>query len=133
METTVINPDRLVKPNGYNHGIKASGVSNLLFLAGQIASDGDGRLVGEGNIVLQFEKALENLLLVVQEAGGGAENIVKLNLYVTDKELYLASLKEIGQAYRKHMGKHFPAMTLVEVKALYEAGAMLEIEGLAVL
>jgi enamine deaminase RidA (YjgF/YER057c/UK114 family) len=133
METTVINPKRLVQPKGYNHGIKASGVANLLFLGGQVAWDGEGRLVGEGNIVLQFDKALENLLVVVEEAGGWPENIVKLNLYVTDKDLYVASLKEIGHAYRRRMGKHFPVMTLAEVKALYEPGAMVEIEGLAVL
>jgi enamine deaminase RidA (YjgF/YER057c/UK114 family) len=75
---------------------------------------------------------MANLLAVVTEAGGQAENIVKLNLYVTDKERYLAAGKELGQIYRRHMGKHFPAMTLVEVKSLYEAGAMVELEGMAV-
>jgi enamine deaminase RidA (YjgF/YER057c/UK114 family) len=70
---------------------------------------------------------------VVRESGGKAENIVKLNIYVTDKAAYLSNMKEAGQAYRKHMGKHFPAMTLVEVKSLYEDGAMVEIEGMAVL
>ncbi len=133
MEIAVINPEQLVKPRGYNHGIKTSGASTLLFLGGQVAWDKEGRLVGENNVVLQFDKALENLLAVVKEAGGRAENIVKLNLYVTDKEAYLASAKELGQAYRKHMGKHFPTMTLVEVKSLYEAGAIVEIEGLAAL
>lgn len=133
METTVINPKRLVKPTGYNHGIKASGVANPLFLGGQVAWDGEGRLIGEGNIVLQFDKALENLLVVVEEAGGGPENIVKLNPYVIDKDLYVASLKEIGHTYRRRMGKHFPVMTLAEVNALYEPGTMVEIEGLAVL
>lgn len=66
---------------------------------------------------------VEKYFSVVQEAGGGAENIVKLNLYVTDKEAYLAALKEMGESYRRYMGKHFPAMTLVEVKSLYDAGA----------
>jgi enamine deaminase RidA (YjgF/YER057c/UK114 family) len=133
MEATIVNPDQLVKPRGYNHGIKTTGASTLLFLAGQVAWDKDGNLVGENNIVLQFDKALENLLAVVSEAGGKAENIVKLNLYVTDKAAYHSSAKELGPVYLKHLGKHFPAMTLVEVKSLYEAGAMLEIEGLAVL
>ncbi|MFQ5851874.1 MAG: RidA family protein [Candidatus Binatia bacterium] len=133
MEMAVINPDQLVKPKGYNHGIKTKGVSTLLFLGGQVAWDSEGHLVGGDNMALQFERALENLLGVVFEAGGKPENIVKLNLYVTDKEAYISSMKEIGQVYRKHMGKHFPTMTLVEVKSLYEAGAMVEIEGLAVL
>jgi enamine deaminase RidA (YjgF/YER057c/UK114 family) len=133
MEMHLINPGQLVKPSGYNHGIKVSGASTLLFLAGQVAWDGAGNLVGEGDFVLQFDKALENILTVVKEAGGQAENIVKLNLYVTDKEKYVSSLKQIGQVYRKHMDKHFPTMTLVEVKSLYEPGTLLEIEGLAVL
>lgn len=133
MKMTIINPDGLVKPRGYNHGISIAGGGTLLFLGGQVAWDSEGRLVGENDIAGQFDKALENILVVVREAGGQAENIVKLNLYVTDKAAYLASSKELGQAYKKHMGKHFPTMTLVEVKSLYEAGAMVEIEGLAVL
>ena len=133
METTIINPDQLAKPRGYNHGIKTTGASTMLFLGGQVAWDKESQLVGEGDIVLQFDKTLGNLLAVVFEAGGRAENIVKLNLFVTDKEGYLSAGKELAQIYRKHMGKHFPAMTLVEVKSLYEAGAMVEIEGLAVL
>ena len=133
METIVVNPGSLVQPKGYNHAVKTVGVSALLFLGGQVAWDQEGRLVGENNIAVQFDKALENLLAVVREAGGTAENIVKLNIYVTDKAAYLSAMKEAGQAYRKHMGRHFPAMTLVEVKSLYEAGAMVEIEGLAAL
>lgn len=133
METHFINPGQLVKPSGYNHGVQVSGASTLLFLAGQVAWDGAGNLVGEGDFVLQFDKALENLLAVVKEAGGKAENIVKLNIYAVDKEKYVSSLKQLGQVYGKHMGKHFPAMTLVEVKSLYETGALLEIEGLAAL
>jgi enamine deaminase RidA (YjgF/YER057c/UK114 family) len=133
MEMNLINPGQLAKPIGYNHGIKVSGASTLLFLAGQVAWDGAGNLVGEGDFVAQFDKALENLMAVVKESGGSPESVVKLNIYVTDKEKYIASLKQVGQVYRTHMGKHFPAMTLVEVKSLYEPGTLLEIEGLAVL
>ncbi len=132
METTIVNPDGLVKPRGYNHGIKVSGSSTLLFLGGQVAWDSHGQLVGENDVALQFDKALENILAVVRAAGGKAESIVKLNIYVTDKQAYTSCTKGLGQAYRKHMGKHFPTMTLVEVKSLYEPGAMVEIEGLAV-
>jgi enamine deaminase RidA (YjgF/YER057c/UK114 family) len=131
-EITIVNPDELVAPRGYNHGFKVSAASSIIFLGGQIAWDKEGRLVGGDDIALQFDKAMGNLLAVVREAGGQAENIVKLNLYVTDKQRYLAAGKELGQIYRRRMGKHFPAMTLVEVKSLYEAGAMVEIEGLAV-
>jgi enamine deaminase RidA (YjgF/YER057c/UK114 family) len=133
IKTAIINPEQLVKPKSYNHAIKTSGLSDLVFLGGQVAWDRNGQLIGENDIAAQFDKALENILTVVNEAGGQAENIVKLNLYVTDRETYLRSTKELGRAYRKHMGKHFPTMTLVEVKSLYEAGAMVEIDGLAVL
>ena len=133
MEMHFINPGQLAKPVGYNHGVKVSGASTLLFLAGQVAWDGAGNLVGEGDFVVQFDKALENLMAVVKESGGSPESVTKLNIYVTDKDKYVSSLKQVGQVYRKHMGKHFPAMTLVEVKSLYEPGALLEIEGLAVL
>ena len=133
MEINFINPATLAQPKGYTHGVKTRGACDLLFLGGQVAWDKDGRLVGDNDIVAQFDKALENLLVVVRDSGGKAENIVKLNIYVTDKAAYLSAMRETGQAYRKHMGKHFPAMTLVEVKSLYESGAMVEIEGLAVL
>jgi enamine deaminase RidA (YjgF/YER057c/UK114 family) len=113
--------------------VKTTGASTLLFLGGQVAWDREGRLVGDTDIIAQFDKALENLLAVVREGGGTAENIVKLNLFVTDKAAYLAGMKAAGRAYQKHMGKHFPAMTLVEVTSLYEDGAMVEIEGMAVL
>ncbi len=133
METTIINPDDLVKPRGYNHGIRIPAASSLLFMGGQVAWDTQGRLVGEKNVALQFDKALENILTVVRAAGGTAASIVKLNVYVTDKKAYTSCTSELAQAYRKHMGKHFPTMTLVEVKSLYESGAMVEIEGVAVL
>ena len=133
MEVSFVNPVTLTQPKGYTHGVKIAGASTLLFLGGQVAWDKDSRLVGENNIVAQFDKALENILVVVRESGGDATNIVKFNIYVTDKAAYLSSMREAGQVYRKHMGKHFPAMTLVEVKSLYEDGAMVEIEGLAVL
>ncbi len=133
MKIEFVNPPSLAQPKGYTHGIKTAGASTLLFLGGQVAWDKEGRLIGENNIVVQFDKALENLLVVVRDSGGRPENIVKLNIYVTDKAAYLSNMREAGQAYRKHMGKHFPAMTLVEVKSLYESGAMVEIEGLAVL
>lgn len=133
MEMKLINPASLAKPRGYTHCVKVSGSSELLFLGGQVAWDQEGRLVGAGDIVAQFDKAMENLLAVVRDGGGTAENIVKLNIFVTDKAAYLSGMKEAGRAYQKYMGKHFPAMTLVEVKSLYEDGAMVEIEGMAVL
>ncbi|MBI4243349.1 MAG: RidA family protein [Planctomycetes bacterium] len=126
----IINPDDLAIPKGYNNGIKCG---NLLAVAGQVAWDKNKKIIGVDNFARQFGQALKNVVSVVRKAGGLPSNIVKLTIFVTDKTKYLSSLKEVGVEYRAVMGKHFPAMTLVEVKGLVEPGALLEIEGLAYL
>jgi len=128
---SLINPETLGVPRGYSNGVVLRGGA-ILFVAGQIGWDEQQRLVS-GGFVAQFEKALSNVLEVVASAGGNATSIGRLTLYVSNKQLYLDSLSEIGAAYRMHMGKHFPAMTLVEVAALLEPGALVEIEATAVL
>jgi enamine deaminase RidA (YjgF/YER057c/UK114 family) len=125
-----INPASLAPPRGYTHGVLAP-TGSLLFIAGQIGWDRDRRLVS-ARFTEQFDRALWNLLEVVEAAGGSAESIVRLTLFVTDKAEYLAEIEGVGEAYRLRMGRHFPAMTLVEVKALLEPGAKVEIEGTAV-
>jgi enamine deaminase RidA (YjgF/YER057c/UK114 family) len=128
---TIINPPSLAPPRGYNHGIlRASGA--ILSIAGQVAWDREERIVSDV-LAEQFDQALGNLLAVVTEAGGTPESIVKLTIFVTDAREYLAQQKAIGAAYRRRMGKHFPAMSLVQVAALIEEGARVEIEGLAVI
>lgn len=129
---TAVNPKALGRPRGYSNGILAPAGGRLLFVAGQIGWDGNQRLVGEG-LVEQFAQALANVLAVVREAGGAPEDVARLTLYVTDKGDYLAHLREVGEAYRREMGRHFPAMALVEVSALLEPGAKVEIEATAVL
>lgn len=126
----IINPDDLAMPKGYNNGIRCG---NLLAIAGQVAWDKDRNIVGGDNFAKQFAQALRNVVSVVRDAGGTPDNIMKLTIFVTDKSKYLACLKELGNEYRAVMGKHFPAMTLVEVKGLIEPGAMIEIEGIAAL
>lgn len=126
----IINPDSLAAPSGYSHGVKATGT--MLAVAGQVGWDKDGRLVGD-DFVAQFSRALANVVQVVRAAGGAPDNLIRLILYVTVKEEYLASLRPLGVEYRRIMGRHYPAMTLVEVKGLIEPGARIEIEGLAVL
>jgi len=101
-------------------------------VAGQIGWDGEGRMVA-GGFVAQFTQALENVLAVVRAAGGAPESLARLVLYVTDKREYRAQQREIGQAYRRLMGKHFPAMALVEVAGLLEDEARIEIEAVALL
>ncbi len=126
----VVNPDSLAKPVGYNNGILVDGGS-MLFVAGQVAWDRNGRIVSE-RFSDQFGQALSNVLDVVWAAGGDAGSVSKLTIFVADKDEYVAQLKDVGAEYRRLMGKHFPAMTLVEVKALLEPGAKIEIEAIAV-
>ena len=127
---TIVNPASLVRPSGYSHGIRVEPGRGLLALAGQVAWDRNNRIVSD-DFAEQFEQALANLLAVVAAAGGAPEAVVKLTLFVTNKGEYIASVKNVGERYRRLMGTHYPAMTLVEVKALLEAGAKIEIEGLA--
>ena len=132
MIKTLINPPTLPRPRGYNHGVRAWPVGRLLFLAGQIGWNAKGELVSE-QFVPQFRQALSNVMDVVREAGGTAESVGRLTIYVTDRRKYLEALAEVGAAYRSVMGKHFPAMALVEVAALLEPRALVEIEGTAVI
>ena len=130
MKTTVINPASLAEPVGYNNGILAEG-GRLLFVAGQIGWDRERRIVSD-DFADQFALALENVIAVVREAGGEPANIVRLLIFVTDKKEYAARLKSVGAAYRQLMGKHYPAMSLVEVSSLLEDLAKVEIEAIAV-
>lgn len=127
---TIINPPGWPAPHGYSNGIVAEG--RMLFVAGQIGWDEKGVLVGD-RLVDQFDRALANVLTVVDAAGGVPKSIARLTLFVTDKAAYIAARAEIGDRYRARMGRHFPAMTLVEVSALLEPGALIEIEATAVL
>lgn len=129
---TIITPEGLAAPKGYSHGMLAPAGGRVLFVAGQVGWDAEERLA-EGGFVPQFEKALENVVAVVREAGGGPEHIGRLTIYVTDKQQYLSNLAAVGEAYRSQIGRHFPAMALLEVKDLLEPGALVEIEATAVL
>src|SRR5436190_1230574 len=125
MPANLINPPELARPRGYSHG--AAGRGRLLAVAGQVGLDGQGRLVSR-EFVAQFEQALANVARVLAAAGGRPEDLLSLRIYVLDKHVYQASTKEVGAAYRKHLGRHFPAMALLEVKGLLEEGALVEIE-----
>ncbi len=130
MKLQPVNPASLALARGYSHGMRGSG--EVLFVAGQIGWDAQARLVSD-DFALQFGQALDNVLAVVREAGGSPQSIGRLTIYVVDKREYLARAKDVGAAYRTRMGRHFPAMALVEVKSLLEAGAKLEIEATALL
>ncbi len=121
---TIVTSKELAPPRGYSHGVLASG--RLLFIAGQIGWNAAGQIVSD-DFVEQFDQALANVMSVVREAGGTAESIARLTIYVTNKAEYLAAQQSVGARYRVRMGKHYPAMTLVEVSALLEDRAKVEI------
>ena len=131
MQMTFINPEALGAPRGYSNGVLVEG-GRLLFVAGQIAWDTEQRIVSR-EFSEQFARALGNVVAVVRAAGGAATDIAQLRIYVTDKRAYQSSLKQVGAAYRELMGRHYPAMVLVEVAALVEDLAQVEIEAIACL
>ena len=132
MAFNFINPDSLGAPSGYSHGLVADATGKLLFIAGQIAWDQEQKIVSD-DFVEQFDRALANVATVLSAAGGKPEHIVRLVIYVTDKIEYRERTREVGERYRKHLGKHFPVMVLVQVAGLLDDAAKVEIEGMAVL
>jgi enamine deaminase RidA (YjgF/YER057c/UK114 family) len=132
MSFTFINPASLGAPRGYSNGVLTEAGGRLLFIAGQIGWD-ENQKIASDDLVEQFDRALANVLTVLTEAGGQPDQIARLIIYVTDKNEYRSQMKRIGERYRARMGKHFPAMVLVEVKSFLEDAAEIEIEGMAVL
>jgi NAD(P)-dependent dehydrogenase (short-subunit alcohol dehydrogenase family)/enamine deaminase RidA (YjgF/YER057c/UK114 family) len=129
---TIVNPEELGAPRGWNNGMLAQGPGRTLFIAGQTARDASGR-IPEADFVSQFDQALRNVLSVLGAAGGEPRDIGRFTIYVTDMAQYRGSLKALGEVYRQRMGTHYPAMALVEVKSLVDANAVVEIEATAVL
>src|SRR5262245_57091502 len=132
MPKMLINPPSLAVPKGYNHGVLVTG-GQMLFLAGQTASDGRGNIVTPGDYVAQYEQVLRNHQAVVEAAGGKMTDIVKLNIFVRDRRAYSAQLKALGQVHRKYFGDYYPAMALFEVSNLFQDEALIELEGIAVI
>ncbi len=126
---TVLQPPGWPQPRGFAYGIRARG--ETIFVGGMIGQDSEGRLA-EG-FVAQAKQTLANIAAVLAEGGASPRHIVRLTWYVRDMDEYLADLKALGAAYREIMGRHFPAMAVVEVSRLVEAEARLEIEATAVL
>ena len=126
MTFEIINPATFgARPSGWNHGMLAEKGGRILFVAGQIVPVGD--------FVSQWDGALGRVLEVVRAAGGKAEDIGRMVVYTTDRLSYLANLTPLGEVHRKHMGKHYCAMAVVEVKSLMDSKALVEIEAFAVL
>ena len=125
-----LHPQHWARAKGFSNGILAEG--RLVFIAGQVGWNALQRFESD-DFVVQVEQALSNIVEVLAEAEGRPEHLVRLTWYVLDKNEYLARLNEVGQAYRRVLGRHFPAMTLVQVMGLVEARAKVEIEATAVL
>ena len=126
----VLQPPGWARPRGYSNGIATRG-GRLVFIAGQIGWDEKCEF-GEKGFGGQFRQTLKNIRAVLAEAKGGPEHIVRLTWYVVDKQEYLAALPEVGAAYRELMGRNYPVMAVVQVGALVEDAARLEIEAQAV-
>lgn len=125
-----INPPGWPRPSGFANGIVAEG--RLLAISGQIGWDERNVLAGD-DFLAQARQALRNVIAVLQAAGGGPEHLVRLTWYITDKNEYRANLRGLGEAYREIVGANYPAMALVQVAALLEEGAKVEIEATAIL
>jgi enamine deaminase RidA (YjgF/YER057c/UK114 family) len=129
MAHEIIQPEAWAKAKGYANGVNADGT---IYVGGQIGWNGD-QVFEVHDFAGQMEQALRNIMAVVETAGGKAEDIVRLTWFVTDKKEYLAKQREVGEAYRRVLGRHFPAMSVVVVADLIEDEALVEIEATAVL
>ena len=132
MSLQSINPEPLGEPRGWTNGMLAPPGGGVLFVAGQTARDAAGHIV-EGDLVDQWEQALANVLVVVETAGGRATDIARMTVFLTDLNEYQRRLKDIGAVWRARMGRHYPAMSVVEVTGLVDEGARIEIEATAVI
>ncbi len=133
----IVNPEALGRPSGFSHGILAPAGGRVLFVAGQTAPDAGhaeaDRTGAEGRLIEQFDAALARVVAVVSDAGGRPEHVARLTVYVTDMDAYRRARGRLGDAWRAAMGRHYPAMALVEVRSLVDPGAVVEIEATAVL
>jgi enamine deaminase RidA (YjgF/YER057c/UK114 family) len=132
MPFDLIDPAGLEKPVGYAHLAKITG-GTVVHIAGQAPFDEQGKVVGNGNFVAQFTQVMANLKIAVESVGGKPTDYAVLTIYITELEAYWSNKKPLGQAYRDVFGKYFPAITLVEVKRLYNPDCMIEISGVAIL
>ena len=132
MPFELLNPEGLERPVGYAHVAKVSG-GKIVHVAGQAPFDQKGQVTGKGDFVAQFGQVIRNLKTAVEAAGGRPDQYAVLTIYVADLQAYLSNKKSLGQAYREVFGKYFPAITLVEVKSLYNPDCLIEISGIAVI
>lgn len=132
MTHQLINPVSLGAPKGYSNGVLCEPGGRLLFVAGQVGWDDKEQIVSE-RFSEQFGRAIQNVATVLEAAGGRPEHVTRLTIFVSDKQEYIDQSREVGAEYRRVMGRHFPAMSLIQIAALLEEGAKVEIEATAVI
>ena len=125
-----INPPSLVAPSGFSHAVVATGTT--VFLAGQTGMSADGAIVA-GGVVPQFGQALSNLLTALASAGGSPSDLASLTIYIVDMDDYRAHARQIGAVWKRLVGTDYPAMAGIGVSRLWDAGAVVEVQGFAVL
>ena len=125
---TIVNPDALAKPTGFSHAVVAG---RTIYLAGQTAQRSDGTIAGE-TMAQQYDQAAANVVTALRAAGGEPSQLVSMQIFVTDVTEYRRLSKEVGEAYRRHFGRHYPAMALLEVRRLFEPAAEVELMCVAV-
>jgi enamine deaminase RidA (YjgF/YER057c/UK114 family) len=125
-----VNPESLAKPSGFSHAVVGRGTA--VFLAGQTGMDAGGAIV-EGGVVAQFEQALSNLLTALAEAGGTPDRLASLTIYIVDMDDYRAHSRELGEVWKRLVGTGYPASAGIGVTRLWDADALVELQGLAVL
>lgn len=130
MTKEILTPSELAPPRGFNHGILVSADEDILFLAGQDGANADEEIVAPDDLVAQFEQVLDNLQAVVEEAGGEMDDIVKLNVFVADRDDYVDKLDPLGEVFSSYFDE-YPTMALFEVSEFFKEDALIELEGFA--
>src|SRR5262245_4678631 len=132
MSKRPVNPKELAPPIGFAHGwLVEHGEQRTLYLAGQCGYDARGQVESPGDLAAQLDRALANIALVLRDAALAFTDVVQLNFYVTSRGDYAAARKELGAVWRRHCGKHYPAMAMFEVAALFDPQALIEVQGIA--
>lgn len=131
-EKQAINPEQLAPPVGFAHGwLVSTGDLRTLYLAGQCAYDGNSVVLHKGDLVAQMDQSMANLGAVLEEAGMEFADVMQLNLFVLSRDDYTTAREEFGRVWKRHCGRHYPAMALFMVSGLYEPDALIEIQGIA--
>jgi len=132
-EHTRVDPPALARPSGFAHAVIAPAGARIVFLAGQTAMDADGHIIGAGDVVAQFERALGNLLTALGAAGGNPEHLTSLTIYAVDLADYRNHAQQIGVVWRRLIGTDYPAMAGIGIARLWDDTALVEIQGIAAL